>query len=501
MQELKAFSECLYSAPQPKSHSTFISAHDGQPAYGEFKRRVEAAAKVLSGILPTRQNTVFLVAENSANFVVALFALNHLAQVVVPVFPRYAAEELRTLQEVYQPQLIIADKQFHAVFSPQSARMLTLADLTSTKPSGNLVVLRHDRDDVCFILLTSGAHGPAKGVVLTNGNILSDIAGIQGYMRASDNEKCLITRSLTHTSTLVGELLLTALTRGCCILQRSPATIGRFFDWCDAESASWAGVAPTLLKLMVDYGEAHGRQIHLRRVVVSGAILPRELCLAFLRTFPHTELINAYGLTEASPRVAYLPYSMAAEKPGAVGYPIAGCAIRVVGENKQEQSPGEIGEIEVSGANVTRGYFHGRVQETHRDGDPWLKTGDLGYCDHDGALFVVGRIDTMLIHDGINIYPEYVAAVLEKCAAVEKAQIAHLPQSGMRHRLLAFIKLAPGVQEHAGLRQIRSHLAENLDTRKQPDEIVFVSRFPLTRSGKVDVRKLLKPHLRHGMSV
>ena len=491
MVELQAFSESLLRPLQPDS--LFISGYEGRLTYAAFASRVRAAASILCSSFDTRQTLVFVVCDNCVAFVVALFALNYLAQVVIPLFARYGPAELRALYDLYKPSIVIADKRFHSMFLSRKARILSFEDLALTRSAVPPTVNRN-RDDVCFILLTSGARGPAKGVVLTNGNVLSNIIGIQDYMRVSETDRCLITRSLTHASGMVGELLLTELTGGTCVLRRTPNTISQLFEWSAAEAITWMGISPVLLKMIVDYGRTHRREIHLKRIVVSGAILSRELCRSFLETFPRTELINAYGLTEASPRVSYLPASLASVKPGSVGYPIKGCRIRVMNKNRKECASGDVGEIEVSGPNVMRGYFPYGMRGIRPKKAAWLKTGDSGYRDTNGALFILGRLDTMFVHNGLNIYPEYVSMVLEKCPAVRKAEIAHVAHGRQGARLLAFVELHRELSQQGALSQIHDYLMEHLDTRKHPDEIVIVRGFSLTPSGKIDVRQLLEEH-------
>lgn len=491
MLEFQSFSESLFGLPMREPDSLFITSRDEQLTYATFAARVANAVRVLGGMFDRRQTPVFVVSNNSADFIVSLYALNYLGQVVVPLFDGHASEEFRALYRAYEPSLVIADERCQRVFSSLGANLSSFEDLASPQP-GVLPPVTHSRDDACFILLTSGARSMAKGVVLTNGNILSDLGGIQDYMKVSETDRCLIIRSLTHASALVGELLLTGLTAGRCVLRGTPNTIRQLFEWCHAEAITWMGVTPALLKAMVDYGRLHSREINLRRVVTVGARLPGELCRAFLATFPRTELINAYGLTEASPRVAYLPPALASVKSGAVGYPIKGCRIRVTNKHGEECAPGEVGEIEVTGANVMRGYFPEGLYRPCRKPTDWLSTGDEGHLDPDGVLFVHGRLDTMIVRNGLNIHPEYVSSVLEGCADVGKAVVTNVEHERLGGRLLAFVELRSGVTEHDAMSRIREHLSEYLDIRKHPDEIIFVPNLPLTPSGKVAIKILLK---------
>jgi len=141
-----------------------------------------------------------------------------------------------------------------------------------------------------------------------------------------------------------------------------------------------------------------------------------------------------------------------------------------------------------------KGYFAGSPDNVHRTFDSWLPTGDLGFRDEDGALYVVGRLDSMFTHHGLNIYPEYVCGVLEGCEAVQKAEVVHVSEGGKIDRLLAFVEPVPGVSASSMVSTLRSHLVEHLEIRKHPDEIVPTSQLPVTPSGKVDIKQLLETY-------
>lgn len=496
---INAFCERFFST-KLRRDALFLSTLDGDLSYTAFTTVVQNASGLLAQVLCKRQTLVFIVCENHTAFIVALFALNYLAQVAVPVFPGYAREELRALYNAYRPSLVIADAPLCPIFAELGARLISSQDLLSAKPR-DLPGIRHYRQDVSMVLLTSGSRSAAKGVVLSNGNILADLAGIQKYMDLNGTERCLIVRSLTHASALVGELLLTAVTGGACVLKRTPNTMRKFFEWCETSAITWLGISPALLRSIEEYGRNHSCHLPVQRVVVSGAILSLDLCLNFLETFPKTELINAYGLTEASPRVAYLPAHLARLKAGSAGYPITGCRVRVTTGNGAQNEAGELGEIEVAGPNVMRGYFPEGLTESRHSKTKWLKTGDMGYLDKDGALHIMGRRDTMFVHNGINVHPEYIASVLEKAPSVRHAVVSHMmhPQLGLR--LIAFVAIDEGETEVSVLGRIRIYLKEHLESRKHPEEIVVVPQFPLTPSGKTDIRRLLEDHFHSGWAV
>lgn len=492
---MSAYSEGVLSIPRQLRNSVFLTSKDGEITYDEFLCRVSKTVNTIQNVIPTRQNIVFLDTKNTVSFVATLFALNHLAQIAVPISSTHAPSELSILYKLYKPVLTISDANVHKNVSAMSdTRILNYLDIDSYQATKDFPTIDHKQEDICFILFTSGSEGQPKGAALTNHNVLADIFGIQDYMRLSTSDTCLITRSLAHASALVAELVLTSLTRGKCILHGNPTTIRTLFDCCEVERVTWLGVSPVLLKRLIAYGQHSKRQLSPKTVVVSGSILSPGLCLEFLNTFPQTKLINAYGLTEASPRVAYLDVSLASQKPGSVGYPIKGCTIRVLKGNGMDCQQLEVGEVHIAGENVMKGYFLscGRQPFTNSN---FLSTGDSGFLDEDGALYIVGRIDSRVTYNGINVYPEYINAILEGNQVVRKVHTMLIHVDNYQEKLLTFIETNDGISEDSAIRSIRAHLSEHLDTRLYPDEIVVIDAFPVTVSGKVDIQKLKYDYL------
>lgn len=492
---MRAYSEGVLSIPRQLRNGVFITSKDGEMTYDEFLCRVSKVINAIQHVISTRQNIVFLDTKNTVSFVVALFALNHLGQIAVPISSTYAPGELNILYNLYRPILTISDADVHTRASVMSnVRILHYSDFDSYQASKDLPVVDHQQEDICFILFTSGSEGQPKGAALTNYNVVADIIGIQDYMRLSSSDTCLITRSLAHASALVAELVLTSLTGGQCVLHENPTTIRSLFDHCEVQGVTWLGVPPALLRRIITYARNNNRQFSPNTVIVSGSILSASLCREFLNTFPETKLINAYGLTEASPRVAYLDASLASEKPGSVGYPINGCKVRVLKSNGIDCQELEVGEVYIAGENVMKGYFLSCGMQPFTNAT-YINTGDLGFLDEDGALYIVGRTDSRVIYNGINLYPEYIDAILGDNKCVQKVHTTLIHVDNNREKLIVFIEPNDGISEDSAIRSIRAQLSEHLDMRLHPDEIVVINAFPITASGKVDIQKLKSAYL------
>src|ERR1041385_451340 len=471
-----------------------ISTRTRTITYGQLTTEVltQATNLQLRGCEP--QDIVFVVATDPIATITTFLALNLLRCICVPIHPSHSPREMRYLLTRYSATAVVSDERMLGKPSRPSVNTISSAALSSPVSSYVTMPMQSPQDRAA-ILLTSGARGPAKGVPLTNLNMLADLNGIQEYMAVGSTDVCLVTRSITHASALVAEAFLTLTTGGHVIIYGVPAVARQLFTWCTHHRVTWLGLTPSLLRTMVSSPPVTIAS-YPRRLVVSGAVLPPALVLSFLETFPHIELLNAYGLTEASPRVAVLMPPFAAVKAGSVGYSISCCQVRVITDDGRDCLPQEQGEIVVQGSNVMYGYVASDAAQPFT-ADGWLRTGDIGYRDEDGALFVVGRRDDMLIYNGLNIYPEYIASVVEASSYVRRALVALVPLTPEVSRLVAFVEPTRESNSATVLAALRRHLVKSLDVRKHPEEIFIVRRLPLTPSGKPHQQRLVEDFHRH----
>jgi long-chain acyl-CoA synthetase len=234
------------------------------------------------------------------------------------------------------------------------------------------------------------------------------------------------------------------------------------------------------------------RDLSSLRYVSSGAApLAPQVAAEFMRRVPSATIRQGYGLTETAALIATNPVGR--EKPGAVGLPVPGTEVRILDEKMQPLPPGEVGEICARSPGVMRGYWHSpeATQEALRDG--WLHTGDLGYQDDEGYLFIVDRKKDLIIRGGFNVYPRDVEDALLEHPAIEGAGVIGRPDEVSGEEVVAFVSLRPGAQ--ATSEELVQWGRERIGGYKYPREVHVVDAVPLTGVGKVD-RKALRQALR-----
>jgi long-chain acyl-CoA synthetase len=197
----------------------------------------------------------------------------------------------------------------------------------------------------------------------------------------------------------------------------------------------------------------------------------------------------AYGLSEASPGVA-VERETISRKPGSVGKAMAGVEVKIVDDDDRELPPNAVGEILCKGGNIMKGYYKmpEETEQALRGG--WLHTGDMGYLDEDGYLYIVERKKDLIIRGGFNIYPKDVEEVLYSHPAVAEAAVVGKPDELMGEEVVAYVVLKPGGK--ATKESLISHCQSHLAKYKCPRRVEFIDSMPKNPIGKIQKKELRK---------
>ena len=260
---------------------------------------------------------------------------------------------------------------------------------------------------VAVILFTSGTSGEPKGVMLTWKGIRNNLAAIRGYM-GDERRRILILRPLVHSAVFTGELLYGLLSGWDIEFWDNPILPTQISTCIAKRNISIVGMTPTLLKAFL--------RLHItppvKDIIISGEPLSASDASLFVSNLPRCRFFSVYGLTENSPRVSALPFQDFATYKGSVGKPIGKTKLRIVR-----------GELWVKSPSIMRGYFHQKKLTREKLKHGWLKTGDFAQMDKEGNLYILGRVDNMIIRCGMNIYPIEIESVLSRCEGINECVV------------------------------------------------------------------------------
>ena len=432
--------------------------------YAELICKVEELASKLDGTC----YAIYCCSElNAAIAILACFAAKKTA---IPLSYRYGDIHSKRILDLICPPYIITD-----IYDEGGVRECHV------KESGYHEQYISDPDcRPAVIMCTSGTTGTPKGAKLTDSNILCNLRDIQAYFSIHPDDCVFLSRPLYHCAVLTGEFLISLMT-GCSIVFYSesfnPSVM--FHIVCEKHVTVW-GNTPTLWKSICLLAHSMKIPLHLKTIMVSGESLPSQTAELMRRTFPKTNIYHVYGLTEASPRVAFLPPSEFDFAHRAVGYPLKSLSYRIVDENDNFVKDGEVGELIIKGESIMCGYYNNREETNRVLKDGWLHTGDMVSVDNAGQIVIHGRKDKMIIRAGMNIYPAEIETALSSDPRVKDLYVFGKPDAMYGESIVLVIS-----GNFESEREIRTLCMRTLPSYEQPTVIKWLDELTYTASGKI----------------
>ncbi|HJZ49048.1 MAG TPA: o-succinylbenzoate--CoA ligase [Roseiflexaceae bacterium] len=449
-------------------------------SFAALDRWATGMARGLLALGVARGDRVALLLRNSPEFVALAHAAPRASLTLVPLNTRLAAPELAWQIADAGARLLIHDSDT-AALAAAALRQLTddrsvaAVDVARLPDApAHAIELRGsiDLDQIYTIMYTSGTTGRPKGAQLTYGNYWWSAVGSALNLGSHIDDRWLAVLPLFHVGGL--SILVRSVVYGIpAVVHPSfdPATANRAID---EDGITIVSVVSAMLQRMLEERGARPYPAALRCVLLGGGPAPQpllEACAA--RGVP---VVQTYGLTETASQVATLAPADALRKLGSAGQPLLPTELRIAGA-------GDVGEILVRGPTVMRGYIN-RPEETAqtlRDG--WLHTGDLGYLDGEGYLYVVSRRHDLIISGGENIYPAEVESVLLSHPAVEEAVVVGVPDPRWGQVPAAAVKLRPDAR--VGEAELIDFCRQHLAGYKVPRLVRFLATLPRNATGKL----------------
>jgi len=483
-----------------------------QRSWRQFEERIARLAGGLHARDIGPEDRVAMLALNSDRYLEYFFATNWAGAAFVPVNIRLAPPEVEYWLADSASKMLLVDDTFLPVLEHLEGKLPELKELVyvgdGKTPEGMVnfddlaqapAVEMSNRggDDLAGLFYTGGTTGVSKGVMLSHGNLVFNALVMANHLELRGELTYLHAAPMFHLADGAGTFA-TALCGGCntYVPAFEPVAV---MERIQADKVTNALMVPVMINMLINHPDVADYDLSTLRSVAYGASpMPEAVLQRAMELLPSARFFQGYGQTETAPLLTVLPPERhvsdgpLAGKMKSVGQPCVGMDVRILDDEGQEVERGTVGEICVQGPNVMLGYWNKPelTAQTWRHG--WHHTGDGGYMDEDGYIFIVDRMKDMIISGGENVYSAEVENAIYRHDAVIECAVIGVPDDDWGERVHAIVRLHE--QAEAGVQEIIDHCHALIANYKCPRSVDFVIEpMPLSGAGKILKTELRKP--------
>jgi Acyl-CoA synthetases (AMP-forming)/AMP-acid ligases II len=518
--------DILRDKARQQPHSTAVIYEGREISYGTVASRTRAISATLFEAGIRRGDKVGVMFPNHPDFVAAFFGVVGLGATVVAINPLLKADEIKYILEdsdaraaIVHEKLIgelkscatnVKDLENVFVFSYGAKEKeqftfgeakVTIFDASNphelpTPPLTDLARqvgeqgLPCSPEELAVLVYTSGTTGKPKGAMLSHGNLISAVRLKKNVITYTSSDRVLAVLPLCHIYGL-GVVMLGILSDGGSLVIVEKFEAAKALEVMEASKVTVAPMVPAMFQFMALEMEKKSYDLSsLRLGLCGGAPITADLLLKLDVAFG-VPIVEGYALTETACIATITPPS-GPRKPGSCGPVVPGAQVRVIDTNGEPLPPGRenVGEVVIAGPSVLQGYYKKPEATAEAIKDGWFYSGDLGWFDEDGYLYICGRTKEMIIRGGQNIYPREIETVIAKMDGVIEAAVVGIPEELMGERVKAFVALRPGVKFTED--DVKQFCSEHLASYKVPRLVEFVDLLPRNSTGKVLKRLLIE---------
>ncbi len=477
--------QLLTQSVEKYSEKSVLITDSRRITYRDLGANIQALMQSLKDRGVVQGDKVALMLPNCPEFVYSYLAVVCSGAVVVPLNTASTPAELSYLLQNSDAKLLIAPKSAEKKYEDIEAGITARCSFFSPDAGGNgkrgetlaPALFQSARgiapDDPAVMIYTAGLTGKPLGAVLTHRNMCAQLGMIQPIFRRQPEDVGLCLIPLFHSFGATVNML-NVIQAGCSTVMMDRLTMDSLFAAIEKEKITYICAVPRLYIGMIFHEKASKYNIgSLKLCVTGGSAMPADFIPVFEQKFS-VRILEGYGLTEAAPACSFNRLERVA-KPGSIGQALTGIDIQIVDDSGRELPRRQIGEVIVHGENIMKGYYKDEAATAAVIRNGWLHTGDLGYMDEDGYIFLTGRKKRMIITSGFNVYPKEVETVLNLHPAVKESRVIG-KEDLMRGELVkAQVVLKPGISPDD--KEIIRHCKVYLSPYKVPREVEFVAAF------------------------
>jgi len=507
--------QALHRAIRFRPAAIAFADHRGHQSWAEFGARVARLAGGLTGLGVRPGDRIGILAMNSGIYLEYMMAAWWLGAAVNPVNIRWSPAEIAYSLDDCETKILLIDESFAPLAEELRSRSIKLTTLIFTgEGAAPETMLRYEAliaqsapvadsrtggQNLAGVFYTGGTTGHPKGVCLTHHGLLSNTLGALLEVPYAEDEVVMVAAPLFH---LAGTcIVLRAIIRGCRTVLLPGFNAPAVLRAIAREQVSFTLLVPTMIQMLVDHPEFPAHDLSsLRRIMYGASPIGEGLLVRAMDRLPGAQFIQSYGLTETSgpftilPPRYHMPEGRQPDRLRSAGRPFWGMELRIADPDGLTVPDGQVGEIAVRGFGVMPGYWNKPEQTAAALRDGWLYSGDAGYMDDAGFLFIVDRVKDMIVTGGENVYSTEVESAISKHPAVAACAVFGIPSERWGEAVHAVVVLKEG--EATGAEEIRAHCKTLIAGYKCPGSVAFIESLPVSGAGKTLKHVLREPFWR-----
>ena len=483
--------------------------------YSDLALRVVKLANALRQLGVEKGDRIATMEVNCNEHIEAYFAAAKLDAIYVPINFRASQSELEYMLNDSSPTVLLAGSRYTDMIELISSKVESLKALIVIdgivegwhtyerivdSALDDEMYPESDEDDLTMLMFTAGTTGSPKGVMLSHDSFSSYILSNVSPPDMEVEEKNILTVPLYHIAGV--QAVMAAVYGGrTLIIQRQFEPV-EWMTLVEQEKANRAMMVPTMLKMILDHQEFQNHDLSSLEVITYGAApMPLEVIRRAIAMLPGTFFINAFGQTETAATITMLPpedhilegsdeeIEVKLKRLTSIGKPLEDVEVRIVSDEGKQVELGETGEIVARGSRLMKGYWKQEQATAEALREGWLYTGDLGYFDEDGYIFLSGRAKDFIKRGGEMVSPEEVEQVLHSHPAIDEAAIIGVPDIDWGERVRAIVVAKSG--ERIDSSEVIEYCRSRLSSFKKPESVVVVDKLPRNPLGKV-LKRILR---------
>lgn len=473
------------------NNKTALIFEKDEISYAQWYNMSSMKTELYKNIFDGKYDSVAIFLPNSIYYAIAYFSISFCDKTIVPIDIKSKSRELILNLDYCDIKVLLTnDKYFDlainylknykkkiAIVSIESDKVIVLNNEDESEYERNL-----ELEDVAIMLHTSGTTSNPKRVMLTHKNLISNIESNIKSLNLTENDITCIALPMYFGYCNTAQFLTHTYMGATMYILDKIFLPKKFFSIVEKYKITNFTAVPTMLIMMLDYRYAEKYNLDsLRYICFGGGNMPINKLKILMEKYKSVGFVQTYGQTECSPRITALLPKYAKKKIGSVGKCIPDVRIKIVDDNNKEIKDNSIGEIIVNGENIMKGYFKCQDVTNNTIIDGWLHTGDIGYLDKDGFLYLKGRKKNIIISGGINIYPEEIEEILMSYDKISEVLVYGEENEILGEEVRANIV----VNDNINLCDLKEFCKTKLSDYKIPKEIYIVESLDKTYNNKI----------------